>query len=228
MVEHPVRTMTPYMPYRQPWSVNRYVHGAHSQPSPPFLWSSTSLPLDVCIRENCACVERLDAIWAKATPTQTCVLSLPEITDNERFRPILTPSLRYRCPKLQTIKIKALISTSMELLRPSLAAELLPDLRHLEVDEIRRNMPIIYQNTFPIYKLLLKETIRTLESLIVSGNSNMIDDVPMFVNMIMEEQASTLKTLRWLGSGGGNELHERLDLDWLLYACSNLERAELP
>ncbi|KAF9910661.1 hypothetical protein EC991_005967 [Linnemannia zychae] len=226
-VEHSVDTITPYRPYRQPWSVNLYVVSAHAPPSPPYLWSPTSLPLDICIRLNCACLKNLDAIWAMATPTQIRVLSLPNITDNEQFRPILTPFLRYRCPKLQTLKVKALGSTSMECLRPSLAAGLFPDLRHLEVDGIRRNMAMIYHNMFPIYKLLLKETIGTLESLTVSVDSDLVDDVPVFVNMVLEGHAGTLKTLRWLGSGGGYELHQRLDLEWFLYACPNLERVEL-
>ncbi|KAG0279082.1 hypothetical protein BGZ95_002313 [Linnemannia exigua] len=227
-VEHPVYTIAPYAPYRQPWGLGRFVTSVdHTPYGPPFLWTEKSLPLNLCIRLNCACLEDLDCIWPMAIPTQIRVLSLPEITDNERFRPILTPFLRYRCPKLQTLKLKSLGSTSMELLRPSLGADLFPDLRHLEVDGIRKNMATIYNNMFPIYDLLFKETFRTLESITVSADSDLVDDVPQFVNMILERHASTLKTLRWLGSGGGFEPHERLNLEWFLYACPTLERAEL-
>ncbi|KAG0381124.1 hypothetical protein BGX24_009953 [Mortierella sp. AD032] len=227
-VEHPIYTITPYTPYRQPWGWSRFVTNVdHTPYGPPFLWTEKSLPQDLCMMLNCACLQDLDCMWIKAIPTQIRILSLPDITDNERFRPILMPFLRYRCPKLQTLKLKSLGSTSMELLRPSLAAGLFPDLRHLEVDGIRRNMAMIYNNMFPIYDLLFKETFRTLESLTVSAGSDLVDDVPHFVNMVLARHASTLKTLRWLGSGGGYGPHERLDLEWFLYACPNLERAEL-
>lgn len=108
-----------------------------------------------------------------------------------------------------------------------LSRDAFPDLRHLELDGIRKNQATIYQDMFPIYDLLLKETFfERLESLTISPDSDLIDDVPQFVSMVLKSQARTLKTLRWLGPTGIG-LDDRLDLEWFLYACPNLERVEI-
>ncbi|KAG0200947.1 hypothetical protein BGX33_010671 [Mortierella sp. NVP41] len=164
---------------------------------------STSVPRDT--RTTCHCKARLEEIWPREE------------------RPILLPFPRRRCPKLQSLKIKYL-GIPLGLLASSLNRELSPDLRHLELDGIRRYMATNYQNMFPIYKLLL-EDYPALESLTISEDSDLVDDVPRLVVLVLERHASTLKTVRWLGSAG--KVGERLDLGWFLKACPNLGRVEI-
>ncbi|KAF9083555.1 hypothetical protein BGX23_011325 [Mortierella sp. AD031] len=127
-------------------------------------------------------------------------------------------------PRLQSLKIKYL-GIPLGLLASSLNRELPPDLRHLELDGIRRYMATNYQNMFPIYKLLLEDVYLALESLTISEDSDLVDDVPRLVALVLERHTSTLKTVRWLGSAG--KVGERLDLEWFLKACPNLERVEI-
>ncbi|KAG0200945.1 hypothetical protein BGX33_010669 [Mortierella sp. NVP41] len=185
-------------------------------------WNPSSLPVEH--DDSCRCKERMDEIWTRVTPTQIRVLALPGIMDSEQERPALLPFLRRRCPKLQSLKIKYL-GIPLGLLASSLNRELFPDLRHLELDGIRRHMATNYQNMFPIYKLLLEDVYPALESLTISEDSDLVDDVPRLVVLVLERHASTLKTVRWLGSAG--KVGERLDLEWFLKACSNLERVEI-
>ncbi|KAF9105969.1 hypothetical protein BGX29_010841, partial [Mortierella sp. GBA35] len=185
-------------------------------------WNPSSLPVEH--DDSCRCKERMDEIWTRVTPTQIRVLALPGIMDSEQERPALLPFLRRRCPKLQSLKIKY-IGIPLGLLASSLNRELFPDLRHLELDGIRRYMATNYQNMFPIYKLLLEDVYPALESLTISEDSDLVDDVPRLVALVLERHASTLKTVRWLGSAG--KVGERLDLEWFLKACPNLGRVEI-
>lgn len=225
-VEHLCETIAPYT--KRTYAHHIVDKGQTENLTPPFLFSPTNLPGHNCLFLNCICLEGLDEmVWPLVTPTQIRVLALPNISDNERFRPILVPFLQRRCPKLQTLKLRNLGTTSLDLLRPVLSRDAFLDLRHLELDGIRRNQATIYQDMFPIYSLLLKETFfERLESLTISPDSDLIDDVPQFVNMVLKSHARTLKTLRWLGPAGIG-LDDRLDLEWFLYACPNLERVEI-
>ncbi|KAF9147340.1 hypothetical protein BG015_011043 [Linnemannia schmuckeri] len=80
---------------------------------------------------------------------------------------------------------------------------------------------------FPIYDFLLKEMFfGRLEPLTISEDSDLVDDVPRFVSILLESHAKTLKTVRWLGPTGIGQ-DERLNLKWFLYACLNLELVEI-
>ncbi|KAF9911914.1 hypothetical protein EC991_001820 [Linnemannia zychae] len=65
----------------------------------------------------------------------------------------------------------------------------------------------------------------TTTPLLEDAYSDIVEEVPVLVEMVLERHAKTLKTIRWLGSGG--KANERLDLQWFLNTCPNLERVEI-
>ncbi|KAF9098939.1 hypothetical protein BGX29_007379 [Mortierella sp. GBA35] len=208
-IEHPVDSQDARSGHIATWDVPEHLR-------------STSVPPDN--RTSCHCKARLEEVWTRVAPTRIRVLTLPEILDSEEERPILLPFLRRRCPNLLSLKIKYL-GIPLGLLASSLNRDLFPDLRHLELDGIRSHMAANYQNMFPIYKLLLDDIYPALESLTISEDSDLVDDVPQFVALVLTRHAATLKTVRWLGSAG--KVNERLDLEWFLKSCPNLERVEI-
>ncbi|KAF9105971.1 hypothetical protein BGX29_010843 [Mortierella sp. GBA35] len=78
---------------------------------------------------------------------------------------------------------------------------------------------------FPIYRLVLEKTVLALESLTISDDSDVVENDFQLVALVLKRHATTLKTVRWLGSAG--KVYERLDLEWFLKACPNLERVEI-
>ncbi|KAF9147339.1 hypothetical protein BG015_011042 [Linnemannia schmuckeri] len=128
-VEHLCDTIAPYM--RRPY-VRHYVdEGQTENLTPPFLFSPTSMPSHICLYRNCTCLEGLDEmVWPLVTPTQIRVLALPDISDNQQFQSTLVPFLQHRCPKLQSLKIKNLGTTPLDLLGSALGRDTFPDLRH--------------------------------------------------------------------------------------------------
>ncbi|KAG0272050.1 hypothetical protein BGZ95_000084 [Linnemannia exigua] len=194
----------------------------------PALWGATSTPLseNACNWNEltCNCRVHLNEIWSQTLPTQIRVFALPSISNTELVRPILIPFLKYRCPRLASLKIKTLGSLPLAKLQSTLNADAFPDLQHLELDGIRKSQGKGQSNMFPVYDLALN-ACTTLESLTVSADSNLVEEVPALVEMVLKKHARTLKAVRWLGFGG--KAHERLDLQWFLNACPSLERVEI-
>ncbi|KAF8941717.1 hypothetical protein BGZ47_007260 [Haplosporangium gracile] len=65
-----------------------------------------------------------------------------------------------------------------------------------------------------------------MESFTILEDSDLIDDMPRFVSMVLERHAKILKTVRWLEPVGIGP-DKRLDLEWFMYAYLNLEQVEI-
>ncbi|KAG0380382.1 hypothetical protein BGX24_008727, partial [Mortierella sp. AD032] len=217
MVEHIIQPMTPYSwNHLRQWDLG------------PTLWGLTTIPLpeNACNWNalTCNCRIHLSEIWSQTLPTRIRILALPSISNTEQARPILIPFLKYRCPRLESLKIKTLGTLPLATLGSTLNADAFPDLRHLELDGIRKTPGRDLPSMFPVYDLALN-ACTALESLTISADSDLVEEVPVLVELVLKKHARSLKAVRWLGFGG--KVHERLDLQWFLNACPSLERVEI-
>ncbi|KAF9120762.1 hypothetical protein BGW39_011116 [Mortierella sp. 14UC] len=209
-IEHPIQPMSLYTwNHLRQWDLG------------PTLWGATTTPLleDACIWDgrSCRCLVHLNEIWSQPLPTRIRVLSLPSLSNTEEDRPILLPFMKRRCPVLESLKIKTLGYLPLATLKSTLNADVFPDLRHLEFDGVRKSGERNYQPSvmFPVYDLAL-HACTALESLTISADSDLVEEVPALVEMVLKRHGKTLRVIRWLGSGGN--VNERLDLQWFLNA----------